>query len=232
MTQSRSPHRGGAVLVAGVSGVLCLTGCGKPELLDPTDAGLLADRARRVERMTDGLLAVGDQLGAGPALATRVDTWCYEGADDWKYQALYRSKCEVAVQGGFALEVGLSEAVGGLDGLRTFEEQLATEGWRVDGWEVARNDPGIGMSLDEIEADGLAVTDVLGVRMYSEGDGTELGVGFRSGSAPVEASYGPPGGYYTDNLGEDWQPVWNAQRHDHTLLVTVYAQAILAEHLR
>jgi hypothetical protein len=81
--------------VLGAAVTALLTGCGAPDLLDPTEEPLAADRALLVSRITDGLEAAADQLGAGEALATRVDTACAEGTDNWKIHDSFRSICEL-----------------------------------------------------------------------------------------------------------------------------------------
>ena len=218
-----------AMLTAGavVAGV---AGCGSPELLDPTGDQLAADRDRLVDHMTRGLMAAGDQLGAGPPLATRVDTWCSAGTDNWKIHDLYRSTCRVSVDTGFALDVGLGEALGGIEGLRAFEERLTAEGWGSGGWELVGNDPGIEVSIADIVEDGRPITDVTGVRLWScEGDGTFLSIGFIPGSDQVEPAQRGPGGYYADSQGENWQRAWSTQRREHQLLIRGGGDGVLAE---
>lgn len=217
-----------AVVLAGLLGV---SGCGERELLDPGHGELAADRARLVEHMTVGLQTMGDQLGAGPALATRVDTSCHRGEDTWKYQDTYRSTCHVTMTSGFALDVGLDGALGdGLDGLLAFEDRADAAGWMTIGWWTAGSGPMSEQSVEDLREDGLTATDVTGVRMLStRGDGTMLDVGFLPGSEPVDAGEVPIGGYYGDREGGDWRTAWNSRRQDHVLLVTVGAYAVLAE---
>lgn len=209
---------------------VAVTGCSDPDLLDPTEDPLAANHVELVDHMTRGLMAAGDQLGAGPALATRVDTWCSGGTNNWKTRDNYRSTCKVSVDTGFALDIGLGEALGGIEGLRAFEERLHAEGWGSGGWQVVGNDPGIEVSIADIVEDGRPVTDVTGVRLWSsEGDGTFLSIGFVPGSDQVEPRRGRPSGYYADSQGENWQRVWNTQRQDHTLLIRGGGDGVLAE---
>jgi hypothetical protein len=98
-------------------------------------------------------------------------------------------------------------------------------------WHFVGNDPGVGVTVDRIREAGRPVTDVTGVRLWSaEGDGTSISIGFVPAATPVElASEGPPGGYYGDTQGEDWQDAWAAQREKHALVVAGRGDAVLAE---
>jgi len=98
-------------------------------------------------------------------------------------------------------------------------------------WHFVGNDPGVGVTVDRIREAGRPVTDVTGVRLWSaEGDGTSISIGFVPAATPVEpAREGPPGGYYGDTQGEDWQDAWAAQREKHALVVAGRGDAVLAE---
>ncbi|MCZ2847191.1 hypothetical protein [Modestobacter sp. VKM Ac-2978] len=209
-----------------------LTGCGDPELLDPTEEPLAADRERLVEHMTGGLTAIADHLGAGDELGTRIDTGCTAGTDNWKIHDTHRSTCGLTITTGFPLEAGPDAAFGGLDGLDSFEEALDEQGWGSIDWFVQGNDWGTGVDVDWMRANRRPVTDVIGVRLWSaDGDGTFIEASFRPSDVPVgPASPGTvDGGYYADTAGEDWQDAWSTARDRHPFLIVGYGHAVLAE---
>ncbi|SFP22378.1 hypothetical protein SAMN05660464_2576 [Geodermatophilus dictyosporus] len=105
-----------AALLAGA--VLGLVGgCGDPDLLDPTEDPLAADREQLVDDMTGALASAADQLGAGAALGTRVDTWCSAGEDTWEYTDDHRSTCQLSLTSGHPLSTGVGV---GVDHLREY----------------------------------------------------------------------------------------------------------------
>ncbi len=93
------------------------------------------------------------------------------------------------------------------------------------------NDPGVGVTVDQIPESGQPVIDVTGVRLWSaEGDGTSISIGFIPAATPVQpSSEGPPAGYYGDTQGDDWQDAWAAQRAEHAFVAVGRGDAVLAE---
>ncbi|WP_456956445.1 hypothetical protein [Geodermatophilus sp. SYSU D00867] len=208
------------------------TGCGDPDLLDPTEDPLAADRERVISSMTEGMAAAADQLGAGEVLGTRVDTWCSAGEDTWKDTDDHRSTCQMSLSTGFPLSTGVDVALGGsLEGMLAFEERMDAAGWGSADWFLSINQPGVGVEVDHLREYGLPVTQVTGVRLYSaQGNDDSITLSFQPAATPVDpARPSSPAGYYRDTEGADWQTAWSAESAWHPYVLVGYGDAVLAE---
>jgi hypothetical protein len=231
-------HRG-RTRAAALAVLALLTGCGDPELLDPTEEPLAGDRERIVARVTEGMTVAADQLGAGGPLGTRVDTRCSAGTDDWKTHDTHRSTCDVSISMGFVLDAAPAEALGGVDGLELFEERMLAVGWGGADWFLAGNPWGTGVTPDHLRTYGRPASDVIGVRLWDHsGDsGAHLDLAFRSATEPVEppsrplddVEHSPVGLYHGDTEGSGWQDAWATERAAHPFALVGRGDAVLAE---
>ena len=214
-----------------------LTACGDHELLDPTEEPLVSEREDLVAELTGGLDAVADELGAGDPLATRVDTRCSAGTDNWKIQDQYRSTCEVAVTMAFPVDVDPFAGLGGLPGIERFEASLRDAGWGAAHWSQEDGD-GYGVDSDWLRQSGRPVVGLSGVRLWN-GDAHRsiVRLGVLTATDPVEpprepldsVEHSPVGIYHGDTEGSDWQDVWATERGTHGFVLVGHGEAVLAE---
>jgi hypothetical protein len=213
---------------------LLLAGCGGPALLDPTEGEVAIARQAVVDVVLLGAEDAAEYFHADESLGARIDTTCSAGTDNWKIHDSFRSECDLQVRTAFPLDAEPWTALPGL------AQHMRAHDWGGAHWNV---DPvgGAGFeTLEELQAAGLALSDVTGISFVYYGDtggvadSVRLGMRFEPAGSPAPIADPPAGpehgeaeptghrvngNYFASTDGSDWEDAWAEERAKYSYVL-------------